>query len=285
MDSFVRDAIMKCFLFRFSFNGVVLASGITYSLNKVYRKNHPITGNENSLISQKCQELNIDYNQIEMQYAECDSENEAREILETLNSGKILDLKWTVFISKTAKIDNCQYKKFLVNQLNSLREINTQDTDLHEFLINNFNSMEEYIYFEKKYALPDNWRLLSVQNQKKYVQSMSGMDKKFELAPNYFVKVFSGFDSRIEENCLIIRNKINVDKIPFLVVSMYNSIIFTAHRLNLLMDYMNEKKYPVPMCEMPFYLPTKPLRMYYTKEMYIKDFTNKPKVFKKNTKT
>lgn len=276
---------MKCFLFRYSFNEIIIASGLTYSLNKIYRKNHPITGNENSLIARKCQELNIDYNQISLEYAEYDSENEARETLERLNSGKTPDLKWSVFVSKTAKLDNGQYKKFLINKLNSLREINSQNADLHEFLINNFNSIEDYIYFERKHNLPGNWQLLSVQNQKKYVQSMSGMDKKFELAPNYFIKVFSGFDSRIEEDNLIIRNKINVDKIPFLVVSMYNSIIFTAHRLNLLLAYMNEKKYPVPMCEMPFYLPTKPLRMYYTKEMYISDFADKSKMFKKSTKT
>lgn len=285
LDSFIHDAIMKCFLFRFSFNGVTLASGITYSLNKVYRKNHPITGNENSLISKKCQELNIDYNQIKMDYAECESDNKTKETLEKINSGKTPELKWSAFVSKTAKIDNRQYKKILINKLNMLREINAQNADLHEFLIDNFNSIEECIYFNRKYNLPDDWQLLSVQNQKKYIQSMSGMDKKFELAPDYFIKVFSGYDSRIEGNYLIIRNKINVDKIPFLVVSMYNSIIFTAHRLNLLLTYMNEEKYPVPMCEMPFYLPTKPLRMYYTKEMYISDFVDKSKMFKKSMKT
>ncbi len=258
---------MICYLFRFIYKDTTLISGIAYNLDKIYRKNSPLYCDDKNVLNQQCFDLDINFYMTTLQYAECCSETEAKKALESLNNGEQIDIQWKVYVSKTYDFDKSQYIRFLMNHLETLRKINHYDKPLHQFLIDNFNAPGNYIFYEEKYKKPDNWNLFDKKTQKKYIERFLHMDKRHSLGPNYSVKVFSGYETEYTDTEIVVRYRISTNKIPYLVASMYNSIVYTSHIINQLSNY----KIPIEKNELPFYYALRPLILYYTGERYEKE--------------
>lgn len=263
---------MICYLFRFRYKDKALTSGITYNLDKIYRKNNPLYCDDKNALMQICSELNTDFFSLKLEYCKFGDEIEAKSVL--IDEDKMSKLEWREFISKTFIFDKNHYLRLLKNHLETCRKINYYDKKLHQFLFDNFNPTENYIYFTEIYKKPEGWNLLDKKAKKRYTERLLHLDKRYELEPNYFIKVFSGYEfDDSEDKSLKIIYKINSNKIPYIVASMYNSIAFTSHIINNL----GIQKIPVNKEELPFYYAIKPLILYYTKERYQKEIINKTK--------
>lgn len=258
---------MVCYLFRFTYEGENLISGIAYNLDKIYRKNSPLYCLNKTVLSEECFKRDINFYMTNLEYMEYSSEAEAKEAFTKLSNSEELEINWKIFKSKTYDFDKEMYVRFLKNRLEALRAINHYDQALHRFLFENFNTKEDYVWFKESYKFPFSWESFDKKARKEYTRKLLHLDKKQYLSPEYYIKVFAGYETDFTENEIIVRYKIKSSKIPYLMASIYNLIIFTSHTINQLCDF----KTPIDKTELPYFNTIKPIRIYYTDEQYKKD--------------
>lgn len=261
---------MGYYLYRFRYKDNIIEYGIDQNIDRVYRNNfpNPTYYNKGSFY-EKLSRLDCFYGQLTIEYIYFDEKEDAKHQLSEIEQDNVPD-KWDVYTPKTLKLDIRSYMDKLCSKMEYLKDRIKKDAPLHTFIIENYNTEDECIWFEEKIKRCQNWKNMDNGEKNRYIQNLVNVEKKMELSPGYNIKVFAGYelDETSDLEYIIIKEKIISDKIPFLAASMYNSLIFASHEYNLAANALKQELYSLKLSDIPYYSAIKPLREEYTKEKY-----------------
>lgn len=260
------------YIYKYEYNSEILEMGLTLDLNKLYKKNFPNPNYYNKgEFYEKLVEKDIYYRQATIYFIAFDEDSEATTALSEIEQGSNkYDEQWQKYEPKTQNIDDDMYGNKLLNRIEFLTDDIKKSIDLHKFLLENFNTEDDVIYYVQTITRSQNWKNLNDFEKNKIIKQYVNINKKVELARGYNIKIFSDYeiDEMSDLQNIIIRLKIYTAKIPFLAAAIYNSLIFAAHEYNLLAKFKKENLYMVYSADMPFYQQVKPIKEKYTKELY-----------------
>ncbi len=259
------------YLYRYRDGEKTIHKGTTHSLNRTYKRFFPNIYEASNEIVEYCLDNEKYYGELDIEYVPFESAEESEKALLYEES----DLEWQRFSPITKPQDDKRYKEKLQNRLEYLRNQAISDMALHQFMIDNFNLLDEYSYFYETIVKPDSWDQMSNDEKRKTVMQHVETGKKYELNRNFFINVFSDFTvEEIDDSHLRITEAIESRNMPYLVASIYNTLIYTSHDLNTVLKYLNLPQIMVKQEEVPFYSAIKPLAIEYTKEKYVNQVEN-----------
>lgn len=253
------------YLYRYKDGEKTIHKGTTHSLNRTYKRFFPNIYESSNEIVRYCLKNERYYGELSIEYVSFDTVEEADAAL--LNDEN--SYAWELFHPMTKAQDDKRYMEKLQNRLEYLKSQALSDVALHQFMIDNFNSLDEKSFFIEIIEKPDGWDLMEKDEKKKTIMQYVETGKKYELSRHFFINVFSDFAVEEEDDThLKITEIIESKNMPYLVASIYNTLIYTSHDLNIILKYLNLPQIMVKQEEVPFYSAIKPLMIEYTKEKY-----------------